>query len=128
MHQLPAHAAAREGLGPHVPRRAGSSIVGVHTPEFAFEHVAGNVEGAVGRLGVQYPVALDNDYGTWNAYQNQYWPAKYLIDRNGHLRYFHFGEGEYDTTEARIRTLLGESAGDAAGPANRLSDPTPRTR
>ena len=85
-------------------------MVGVHTPEFAFEHVAGNVEGAVDRLGVKYPVALDNDYGTWNAFQNQYWPAKYLIDRNGHLRYFHFGEGEYDTTEARIRTLLGESA------------------
>ena len=79
------------------------------------------------RLGVGYPVALDNDYATWNAFQNQYWPAKYLIDRNGHLRYYHFGEGEYDTTEARIRTLLGESAG-MLPVANRLSDRTPRTR
>jgi thioredoxin family protein len=72
-------------------------------------------------------VALDNEYGTWNAYQNQYWPAKYLIDRNGHLRYFHFGEGEYDTTEARIRTLLGENA-EMLPVANRLSDRTPKNR
>ena len=62
------------------------------------------------RLGITYPVALDNDYATWNAFQNQYWPAKYLIDRRGHLRYYHFGEGSYDETEARIRTLLGENA------------------
>ena len=78
------------------------------------------------RLGIEYPVALDNDYGTWNAFQNQYWPAKYLIDRRGHLRYYHFGEGEYDTTESRDPHLLGESA--AMLPvANRLSDPTPKT-
>jgi cytochrome c biogenesis protein CcdA/thiol-disulfide isomerase/thioredoxin len=105
-------------------RDQGLVVVGVHTPEFAFEHVPGNVRGAVHRLGIQYPVALDNAYGTWNAYQNQYWPAKYLIDRNGHLRYYHFGEGEYDTTEARIRTLLGENA-QALPVARRLSDPTP---
>jgi cytochrome c biogenesis protein CcdA/thiol-disulfide isomerase/thioredoxin len=105
-------------------RRQGLVVVGVHTPEFAFEHVAGNVRGAVRRLGVEYPVALDNDYATWNAWQNQYWPAKYLIDRRGHLRYYHFGEGGYDTTEERIRTLLGESAG-ALPVAARLSDPTP---
>jgi cytochrome c biogenesis protein CcdA/thiol-disulfide isomerase/thioredoxin len=107
-------------------RDRGFVVVGVHTPEFAFEHVAGNVQSAVQRLGVDYPVALDNDYGTWNAYKNQYWPAKYLIDRRGHLRYYHFGEGEYDTTEARIRTLLGESAG-ALPVAAELSDPTPHT-
>ena len=89
----------------------GLVVLGVHTPEFAFEHVPSNVRGAVRRLGITYPVALDNDYKTWNAFQNQYWPAKYLIDRRGHLRYVHFGEGEYDTTEARIRTLLGENAG-----------------
>jgi cytochrome c biogenesis protein CcdA/thiol-disulfide isomerase/thioredoxin len=105
-------------------RRRGLVVLGVHTPEFAFEHVPSNVEGAVRRLGIRYPVALDNDYGTWNAFQNQYWPAKYLIDRRGHLRYYHFGEGEYDTTEERIRTLLGESR--AMLPvANRLSDNTP---
>jgi cytochrome c biogenesis protein CcdA/thiol-disulfide isomerase/thioredoxin len=107
-------------------RDRGLVVLGIHTPEFAFEHVPDNVEGAVRRLGIEYPVALDNDLGTWNAFQNQYWPAKYLIDRNGHLRYYHFGEGEYDTTEARIRTLLGESAGMLPVSA-KLSDPTPKT-
>jgi cytochrome c biogenesis protein CcdA/thiol-disulfide isomerase/thioredoxin len=107
-------------------RNRGLVVLGVHTPEFAFEHVPGNVEGAVERLGIKYPVALDNDYGTWNAFQNQYWPAKYLIDRRGHLRYYHFGEGEYDTVEQRIRTLLGESA-QMLPVANRLSDNTPTT-
>jgi cytochrome c biogenesis protein CcdA/thiol-disulfide isomerase/thioredoxin len=107
-------------------RDKGLVVLGVHTPEFAFEHVPSNVRGAVRRLGITYPVALDNDYGTWNAFQNQYWPAKYLIDRRGHLRYYHFGEGEYDTTEERIRTLLGESA-EMLPVANELADPTPRT-
>jgi cytochrome c biogenesis protein CcdA/thiol-disulfide isomerase/thioredoxin len=106
-------------------RKDGLVVLGVHTPEFAFEHVPSNVRGAVHRLGVTYPVALDNDYKTWNSFQNQYWPAKYLIDRRGHLRYVHFGEGEYDTTEARIRTLLGENAG-MLPVANELSDPTPK--
>jgi thiol-disulfide isomerase/thioredoxin len=102
----------------------GLVVIGVHTPEFAFEHVPSNVRGAVHRLGIRYAVALDNDYSTWNAFQNQYWPAKYLIDRSGHLRYYHFGEGSYDTTEARIRTLLGENA-EMLPVANELSDPTP---
>ena len=102
----------------------GLVVLGVHTPEFAFEHVPSNVRGAVRRLGIRYPVALDNQYGTWNAFQNQYWPAKYLIDRRGHLRYYHFGEGSYDTTEARVRMLLGENAG-MLPVANELSDPTP---
>jgi len=92
-------------------RKQGLVIVGVHTPEFAFEHVAGNVRSAVKRLGVRYPVALDNGYKTWNAYQNQYWPADYLIDRSGHVRHVHFGEGEYSGTEREIRMLLGEHAG-----------------
>jgi hypothetical protein len=108
----------------HAYHRKGLVVIGVHTPEFAFEHVPSNVRGAVRRLGVEYPVALDNDYATWNAFRNQYWPAKYLIDRRGHLRYYHFGEGSYDTTEARIRTLLGENAG-MLPVANELSDPTP---
>jgi cytochrome c biogenesis protein CcdA/thiol-disulfide isomerase/thioredoxin len=89
-------------------RDKGLQIVGVHTPEFAFEHEADNVRGAVGRLGVRYPVALDNDYGTWNAYGNRYWPAKYLIDRAGHVRFVHFGEGAYGETEQVIRRLLAE--------------------
>ena len=82
MHQLPAHAAAPEGLVRDATTRTGSSIVGVHTPEFAFEHVPSNVRAAVqAGSASRYPVALDNDYGTWNAYRNQYWPAEYLIDR-----------------------------------------------
>jgi cytochrome c biogenesis protein CcdA/thiol-disulfide isomerase/thioredoxin len=88
-------------------RSKGLVIVGVHTPEFAFEHVSSNVEDAIKRLGVKYPVVQDNEFGTWNAYSNHYWPAKYLIDRTGHVRYFHFGEGEYEETESLIRRLLG---------------------
>ena len=99
-------------------------IVGVHTPEFAFEHDPGNVREAVQRLDVKYPVALDGDYGTWNAWSNQYWPAEYLIDRNGHVRHAHFGEGEYGKTEQLIRRLLNEQ-GNALPVASRLSDPTP---
>jgi cytochrome c biogenesis protein CcdA/thiol-disulfide isomerase/thioredoxin len=95
----------------------GLVIVGVHTPEFAFEHDLGNVRTAVERLGVRYPVALDNDYGTWNAYANQYWPAEYLVDQSGDVRHIHFGEGEYDKTEHLIRLLL------RAGGASRLPVP-----
>jgi thiol-disulfide isomerase/thioredoxin len=104
-------------------RKDGLVIVGVHTPEFAFEHVPSNVRSAVKRLGIHYPVALDNEYGTWTAYQNEYWPAKYLIDRRGHVRFAHFGEGEYDTTERNIRLLLGEHP--AAPAAAKLPDTTP---
>ncbi|HXY80758.1 MAG TPA: cytochrome c biogenesis protein DipZ [Gaiellaceae bacterium] len=94
----------------------GLEIVGVHTPEFAFEHVLGNVEGAVHRLGVTWPVALDNSYATWNAYSNQYWPADYLVDRQGNVRAVQFGEGDYDGTERDIRELLGVRAEAAAVP------------
>ena len=102
-------------------RAAGLTIVGVHTPEFAFERVASNVRENVKKLELRYPVALDNGFGTWEAWHNQYWPAKYLIDRNGHVRYFHFGEGEYGTTEEAIRTLLGSDAPPASG----LADDSP---
>jgi cytochrome c biogenesis protein CcdA/thiol-disulfide isomerase/thioredoxin len=102
-------------------RDAGLTIVGVHTPEFAFERVASNVRENVRKLELRYPVALDNGFGTWEAWHNQYWPAKYLIDRNGHVRYFHFGEGDYETTEDAIRTLLGS----AAPPASGLADDSP---
>src|SRR5919206_1390087 len=87
-------------------RKDGLVIVGVHTPEFAFEHSLPNVRKATRRLGVRYPVALDNDYATWSAYSNQYWPAEYLIDRRGHVRHVHFGEGDYEGTEHAIRSLL----------------------
>src|ERR671935_115858 len=87
-------------------RSQGLVIVGVHSPEFAFEHDLSNVREATRRLGVRYPVALDNDYATWNAYSNQYWPAEYLLDQRGHVRHYHFGEGEYGRTEQLIRQLL----------------------
>jgi len=90
-------------------RGEGLTVVGVHTPEFPFEREAGNVADAIAQNGIEYPVAQDNDYGTWNAYGNQYWPAKYLIDAQGRVRYVHFGEGEYGETEAAIRELLAEA-------------------
>ena len=86
----------------------GLVVVGVHTPEFPFEKEAGNVASAISGNGLTYPVVQDNDYGTWNAYRNQYWPAKYLIDARGRIRYVHFGEGSYGTTEKAIRSLLAE--------------------
>lgn len=91
-------------------------IVGVHTPEFAFEKDTDNVQSAINRLGIRYPVAQDNDYGTWTAYNNQYWPAEYLIDQNGNIVYEHFGEGEYGHTENAIRQLL--SINTAVAPEN----------
>jgi thiol-disulfide isomerase/thioredoxin len=103
-------------------RKDGLVIVGVHTPEFAFEHDAGNVRSAIERLGVRYPVVQDNAFRTWNAYANQYWPAEYLVDRKGRVRHAHFGEGSYGETEALIRRLLG--TGD--GRAHRVADTTPR--
>jgi thiol-disulfide isomerase/thioredoxin len=108
-------------------REAGLVVVGVHTPEFAFERVPDNVERAVRALGVRYPVALDNGYGTWNAWGNRYWPAKYLIDRRGHVRYAHFGEGDYQRSEDVIRTLLAEKS--LPGPVSgSIRDQTPSER
>jgi len=92
----------------------GLEIVGVHTPEFRFERDADNVRDAARRYNLTYPIALDNDAGIWTAYHNHYWPAKYLIDAYGKIRYTHFGEGGYDETEAKIRELLVES-GHALG-------------
>ncbi len=91
--------------------RDGLTVVGVHTPEFPFERDAGNVERAIGDFGITYPVVQDNDSATWNAYHNQYWPAKYLIDATGRVRLVHFGEGSYAETEDAIRSLLAQ-AGD----------------
>jgi hypothetical protein len=85
-------------------------IVAVHTPEFAFEHVPANVREATRKLGVRYPVAIDDGYHTWDAYQNDSWPAEYLIDRRGQVREIKKGEGRYDDTERSIQTLLGEPA------------------
>jgi cytochrome c biogenesis protein CcdA/thiol-disulfide isomerase/thioredoxin len=109
-------------------RNDGLVIVGVHTPEFAFEHEPDNVRSAVRRFGIRYPVALDNDYGTWNAYSNQYWPADYLVDRTGLIRHVHFGEGDYGGTRRLIQRLLGTKAGSRAVPDRTpLEQTTPET-
>ena len=93
----------------------GLQIVGVETPEFTFEQSASNVQQAVHSDGIRYPVVQDNEYGTWNAYSNQYWPAEYLIDARGEVRHTQFGEGDYDKTETAVRELLRE-AGAASLP------------
>jgi cytochrome c biogenesis protein CcdA/thiol-disulfide isomerase/thioredoxin len=98
-------------------RDSGLRIIGLHAPEFPFERDAGNVERAVRDNGIEYPVAQDNDFATWNAYGNQFWPAKYLVDAHGLVRYAHFGEGSYEETESAIRELLREAG------RQRLGDP-----
>jgi cytochrome c biogenesis protein CcdA/thiol-disulfide isomerase/thioredoxin len=97
----------------------GLEIVGVHTPEFAFEHVVSNVKAQAMTLGVKYPIAVDNNYGTWLAYDNNYWPAEYLIDAQGVVRHVDFGEGNYALTETLIRKLL-----VAGHPGLKLPPPT----
>jgi cytochrome c biogenesis protein CcdA/thiol-disulfide isomerase/thioredoxin len=99
----------------------GLVVVGVHTPEFPFERSADNVRDAIKQNGLTYPVAQDNEYETWNAYSNEYWPAQYLIDANGHQRYLHIGEGGEEEIEATIEALLAEAgrSTDAAKPAMR---------
>ncbi len=96
-------------------RKDGLTIVGVETPEFAFEHDASNVANAIKQFGLRYPVVQDNNMGTWNAYGNQYWPADYLIDSTGQVRYASFGEGDYAQTETAIRALLAEAGHDIGG-------------
>lgn len=89
----------------------GLVIIGIHSPEFEFEKGVDNVKQAVTRFGIKYPVLLDNDHGTWNAFQNSYWPRKYLVDSEGFIRYDHIGEGGYVETENAIRNLLAERTG-----------------
>ncbi|TMJ18426.1 MAG: cytochrome c biogenesis protein DipZ [Alphaproteobacteria bacterium] len=96
-------------------RRDGLVVIGVHAPEFAFERDIANVERAVRDLGIRYPVAIDNDYRVWRAFQNRFWPAHYFIDAQGRVRYHHFGEGEYDVSERVIRQLLAEAGHPPAG-------------
>jgi thiol-disulfide isomerase/thioredoxin len=104
----------------------GFVILGIHTPEFAFEHDLGNVRAAVKRLGVRYPVALDNGYGTWKAFGNNYWPADYLVDQDGRVRDVHFGEGDYAQTERDIRLLLQAGKRAHLPKAGRDTDLTPK--
>jgi len=86
----------------------GLVVIGNHYPEFSYERDIENVKNALVDLDVPYPVAIDNDRQTWNAYNNRYWPTLYLIDKSGHIRYTHIGEGAYDETEQAILTLLNE--------------------
>jgi thiol-disulfide isomerase/thioredoxin len=95
----------------------GLQVIGVHTPEYAFEHVAANVAAGAQRLGMTYPIALDNDYKTWDAFHNDSWPADYLIDATGIIRYVGVGEGDYPETEELIRQLLTEAHPGAVLPA-----------
>jgi cytochrome c biogenesis protein CcdA/thiol-disulfide isomerase/thioredoxin len=99
---------------------SGLVVIGVHTPEFAFEKDRSNVEKAVHDLGVAYPVAVDSKYSIWRAFDNKYWPAHYFIDAKGRIRYHHFGEGEYDVSEKVIQQLLAEAGnkGVAQGSVN----------
>jgi cytochrome c biogenesis protein CcdA/thiol-disulfide isomerase/thioredoxin len=98
---------------------AGFEVIGVHTPEYAFERVPSNVASGAKDLGITYPVALDPSYSTWTNYRNRYWPAKYLIDANGTVRHIKFGEGDYAQTESLIRQLLSD-----ANPGITLPNPT----
>ena len=107
----------------------GLVILGIHTPEFKFEKDYDNVVQATLDNGITWPVAQDNDYVTWKNYSNRYWPAKYLVDKEGFVRYTHFGEGAYDETEEQIRLLLAEAGADLSGdtlvlPADQGVDPT----
>ncbi len=101
-------------------REQGLVVVGVHAPEFPFEHDLGNVRRAVKDLRVEYPVAIDNDFAIWRAFENQYWPALYFVDAKGRVRHHQFGEGEYDRLEAVITRLLKEAGHPAKG-----SEPVP---
>jgi cytochrome c biogenesis protein CcdA/thiol-disulfide isomerase/thioredoxin len=107
---------------------SGFEVIGVHTPEFAFEKDAGNVNSAIKRYGIPYPVALDNNYTTWNAYNNQYWPAEYLIDATGKIRRTEFGEGNYGETEQAIRTLLAGAGHKVTIAPSDLPDTAPQTQ
>lgn len=103
----------------------GFVVIGVHTPEFEFEHSTSNVQQAIKQYNINYPVPQDNDYATWNAFNNRYWPAEYLIDKDGVIRRVHFGEGEYDQMEMAIRNLLQETGQKITGNLSNMPDQTP---
>jgi len=106
----------------------GFVVVGVHTPEFEFEKKTENVEGAIEQYKINYPVAQDNDFKTWRAYDNRYWPAKYLIDAHGIVRFTHFGEGEYKVTEENIQKLLKEAGSTKHTELLNIEEKTPSSR
>jgi cytochrome c biogenesis protein CcdA/thiol-disulfide isomerase/thioredoxin len=103
----------------------GFEVIGVHSPEFAFEQDKGNVASAIKRFNIQYPVVQDNRLNIWNSYNNEYWPAEYLIDPQGNVRRVDFGEGQYDQMEAAIRTLVGQNGVNLPAAQNVVPDRTP---
>ncbi len=106
-------------------KNQGLVIIGVHTPEFEFEKKRENVQIAVEKYGIEYAVVQDNDYATWRAFRNKYWPHKYLIDAEGYIRYDHIGEGGYEETELKIQELLAEIGKNVSG-ISAIEDTTPR--
>lgn len=105
----------------------GFVVIGVHSPEFQFEHDTNNVLAAINRYNIHYPVVQDNNLAIWNNFQNQYWPAEYLIDAKGNIRRTHFGEGEYDQTQKAIETLIKEAGNKVISSTSSLADQTPHT-
>ena len=108
--------------------QSGLVVVGVHAPEFSFAREGSHVAEAAARFGLEYPIVLDNEYAIWRAYSNRFWPAKYLVDAKGRIRYYHFGEGAYQETEVAIQGLIRElnptresAAADGAGARQRPS-------
>src|SRR5450631_1331023 len=99
-------------------KNQGLVVIGVHTPEFAFEHDMDNVRRAVKDMRVDFPVAIDSDYAIWNAFKNEYWPALYFVDAQGRIRHHKFGEGDYDRSERIIQRLLSEAG--ASGVSHEL--------
>lgn len=108
-------------------RDRGLEVIGVHTPEYAFEKVQANVVSGAEDLGITYPIAMDNAFSTWTNYRNRYWPAHYLIDKQGVVRHIKFGEGDYATTEKLIRQLLSDGDDAALPAATERPDGTPTT-
>jgi thiol-disulfide isomerase/thioredoxin len=119
LRQLPYVRAWAEKYSSH-----GLVVIGVHTPEFSFEHNASNVRQAVQDMRISYPVATDNNYAVWLAFGNHYWPALYFADAQGRIRHHHFGEGEYGQSEMVIQQLLGEAGSTGAGTDRVSVDPS----
>jgi len=111
VHQLDPLVALRTGVGGQV-RDKGLVVVGINTPEFEFEGNLDNVERALKEMDVRYPVAVDNDYAVWQAFDNHYWPALYFVDAEGNVRHHHFGEGEYEESEMVLQMLLRAAGAD----------------
>ncbi len=107
-------------------RDQGLVVIGVHSPEFAFERNVDNVKRAARELDLRFPIAIDNDFAIWRAFSNQYWPAHYFVDAQGRIRFHHFGEGAYERSEQVIRQLLDEARAASGGTIDRGPAPVSR--